>query len=117
LNRVKQEWYNIVIIISKDVGQMKSYEPFAMDIKPSSTIRHDYNTFSKLCHETQAPIIVTKNGEADLVVMSYEAFQKMLARHRLGMMLSDVDREISEGKQLRDFEETFATLKKRIEDA
>ena len=95
---------------------MKPYEPFAMDIKPSSTIRHDYNRFSKRCHETQAPIIITKNGEADLVVMSYEAFQKMLARQQLGKMLADVDREIIEGKQLRDFEETFATLKKRIED-
>ena len=102
--------------MSKDVGQVKPYEPFSMDIKPSSTIRHDYNTFSKLCHETQAPIIVTKNGEADLVVMSYDAFQKMLARQRIGRMLADVDREISEGKQLRDFEETFAALKKRIED-
>ncbi len=103
--------------MSKDVGQMKPYELFAMDIKPSSTLRHDYNTFSKLCHESQAPIIVTKNGEADLVVMSYEAFQKMLARQRVGRMLAEVDREISEGKQMRDFEETFAALKKRIEDA
>lgn len=51
-----------------------------------------------------------------MVVMSYEAFQKMLARQQLGRMLADVDREIIEGKQLRDFEETFATLKKRIED-
>ena len=88
-----------------------------MDIKPSSSIRHDYNKFSKLCHETQAPIIVTKNGEADLVVMSYDAFQKMMARQRLGQMLADVDQEIAEGKPLRDFEATFKALKKRIEDA
>lgn len=96
---------------------MKQNEPVIMDIKPSSSIRHDYNTFSKLCHDTQAPIIVTKNGEADLVVMSYEAFQKMVARQRLGQMLADVDREIAEGRPMRDFEATFAALKKRIEDA
>lgn len=96
---------------------MKQNESFIMDIKPSSSIRHDYNAFSKLCHETQAPIIVTKNGEADLVVMSYEAFRKMVARQRLGQMLADVDREIVEGRPLRDFEATFTALQKRIEDA
>jgi prevent-host-death family protein len=96
---------------------VKQNESFIMDIKPSSSIRHDYNAFSKLCHETQAPIIVTKNGEADLVVMSYEAFRKMVARQRLGQMLADVDREIVEGRPLRDFEATFTALQKRIEDA
>jgi hypothetical protein len=49
--------------------------------------------------------------------MSYEAFQKMVARQRLGQMLADVDREIAEVRELRDFEATFAALKKRIEDA
>jgi PHD/YefM family antitoxin component YafN of YafNO toxin-antitoxin module len=96
---------------------VKYNEPVITDIKPSSSIRHDYNTFSRLCHETQAPVIVTKNGEADLVVMSYEAFQKMVARQRLGQMLAEVDREIAEVRELRDFEATFATLKKRIENA
>jgi PHD/YefM family antitoxin component YafN of YafNO toxin-antitoxin module len=96
---------------------VKYSEPVITDIKPSSSIRHDYNTFSRLCHETQAPVIVTKNGEADLVVMSYEAFQKMVARQRLGQMLAEVDREIAEVRELRDFEATFATLKKRIENA
>jgi len=73
------------------------------NIKPSTSIRHDYNTFSKLCHETQAPVVLTKNGEADLVVMSHEAYQKMIARYRLGQMLSEVDREIAAGGLMRDF--------------
>jgi len=87
------------------------------NIKPSTAIRHDYNSFSKLCHETQAPVVVTKNGEADLVVMSFEAYQKMLARQRLGQMLAEVDREIAAGKPMRDFEETFAAIQKRIDNA
>lgn len=87
-----------------------------MNIKPSTAIRHNYNAFSKLCHETQEPIVVTKNGEADLVVMSHEAYQKMIARHRLGQMLSEVDREIAAGKPMRNFEDTFAAIAKRIDD-
>lgn len=51
------------------------------------------------------------------MVMSYEAFQKMVARQRLGQMLTEADREIAGGKELRDFEAIFAALKKRVEDA
>lgn len=88
-----------------------------VNIKPSTAIRHNYNSFSKLCHETQAPVVVTKNGEADLVVMSYEAYQKMMARQRLGQMLSEVDREIAAGTPMRDLEDIFAAIKKRIDNA
>jgi len=95
---------------------MSLQENIITNIKPSTAIRHDYSSFSKMCHETQAPVVVTKNGEADLVVMSHEAYQKMMARQRLGQMLSEVDREIAAGAPMRDFEETFAAIKKRIED-
>ena len=63
------------------------------------------------------PIVITKNGEADLVVMSVETYQKMMARQRLGQMLSNVDREIAVGKQMRDFEDVFGDIEKRIENA
>lgn len=95
---------------------MSRQENIITNIKPSTAIRHDYNSFSKLCHETQAPVVVTKNGEADLVVMSHEAYQKMIARQRLGQMLSEVDREIATGAPMRDFEETFEAIKKRIDN-
>ncbi|HBC92179.1 MAG TPA: prevent-host-death protein [Pelotomaculum sp.] len=87
------------------------------NIKPSTAIRHDYNAFSKLCHETQAPVVVTKNGEADLVVMSFEAYQNMTARQQLGQMLAEVDREIAAGKPMRDLEEAFAEIQKRLDNA
>lgn len=90
---------------------------FMPDVKPSTSIRHDYNSFSRHCHESQHPVMVTKNGEADLVVMSVEVYQKMIARQKLGQMLSKVDREIAAGTPMRDFEEAFDSIEKRIEDA
>ncbi|MEW6621799.1 MAG: type II toxin-antitoxin system prevent-host-death family antitoxin [Bacillota bacterium] len=96
---------------------MSRQDSIITNIKPSTAIRHDYNSFSKMCHETQAPVVVTKNGEADLVVMSHEAYQKMMARQRLGQMLSEVDREIASGAPMRDFEDTFAAIQKRIDNA
>jgi len=83
---------------------------FMPDVKPSTSIRHDYNAFSKHCHESQNPVMVTRNGEADLIVMSVEAYQKMIARQKLGQMLSRVDREIATGVPMRDFEEVFASI-------
>ena len=52
-----------------------------MQIKPSASIRQNYNEISALCKSTGEPIYLTKNGEGDLVVMDIEAFtrrEKML---------------------------------------
>lgn len=47
-----------------------------MNIRPSATIRQNYNEISILCKKTGEPIYLTKNGEGDLVVMDIEAFSK-----------------------------------------
>jgi len=52
-----------------------------MYIKPSATIRQNYNEIANLCRETQEPVYLTKNGEGDIVVMDIESFvrrEKML---------------------------------------
>ncbi|MGN0485698.1 MAG: type II toxin-antitoxin system Phd/YefM family antitoxin [Acutalibacteraceae bacterium] len=58
-----------------------------MNIRPSATIRQNYNEISTLCKKTGEPVYLTKNGEGDLVVMDIEAFsrrEKMLElRERL----------------------------------
>ncbi len=53
----------------------------AMQIKPSASIRQNYNEIAALCKSTGEPVFLTKNGEGDLVVMDIEAFtrrEKML---------------------------------------
>ena len=47
-----------------------------MNIKPSASIRNNYNEISALCKSTGEPVYLTKNGEGDLVVMDIEAFSR-----------------------------------------
>lgn len=52
-----------------------------MQIKPSASIRQNYNEIAALCKSTGEPVFLTKNGEGDLVVMAIETFtrrEKML---------------------------------------
>ena len=47
-----------------------------MNIKPSASIRQNYNEIAELCKSTGEPVYLTKNGEGDLVVMDFASFSK-----------------------------------------
>jgi PHD/YefM family antitoxin component YafN of YafNO toxin-antitoxin module len=83
-------------------------------IKPSTAIRQDYNGFSKLCHDIDEPIVLTRNGEADLVVMSYESYRRMNARYKLQSKLMVAEKQISEGAELLDHDEVMTRLRRKI---
>ncbi len=36
----------------------------------------DTNTISQICHDSEEPIFITKNGYGDMVIMSLETFVK-----------------------------------------
>lgn len=65
-----------------------------MTIKPSTVLRNEYPQISKLAQASGEPIFITNKGEADLVVMSvdaYEAREKML-EHRASVLEAEFDR-------------------------
>ena len=47
-----------------------------MLIKPSASIRQNYNEIANLCRATKEPVYLTKNGEGDIVVMDVESFTR-----------------------------------------
>jgi PHD/YefM family antitoxin component YafN of YafNO toxin-antitoxin module len=65
-----------------------------MHIRPSASIRQNYNEIAALCKSSGEPVYLTKNGRGDLVVMDIEAFtrrEKML-RLREGLLAVEEDR-------------------------
>ena len=69
--------------------------PKALTAKPSSIIRNDYNAFSSMCHEMGEPILITRKGESDLVVMSHRAYNNMVERMRMTIELMEADRDLN----------------------
>ena len=45
-------------------------------IRPCADLRNNYNEISKICHETNKPVYITKNGFTDLVVLSDKAYEQ-----------------------------------------
>lgn len=88
-----------------------------MNIKPSTTIRHDYNGFSKYCHEIDEPVILTRNGEADLVVMSHDTFRRMEARYKLQSKLLVAEKQVAEGAELLEHDQVMKMMRRKIDAA
>ena len=46
-------------------------------IRPVSDLRNSFADISRTVHETREPVILTKNGYGDMVVMSYEEYRNI----------------------------------------
>lgn len=64
--------------------------PTMPQIRPMRDLKNTAE-ISTLCHETNEPIYITKNGYGDMVVMSIETFEK-------SMFMSDIYQKLEEAK-------------------
>lgn len=53
-------------------------------IRPVSDLRNSFADISRTVHETKEPVILTKNGYGDMVVMAYEEYQSI--QYEMGVM-------------------------------
>ena len=69
-----------------------------MLIKPSASIRQNYNEIAELCRFSKEPVFLTKNGEGDLVVMDLDTYARREKMLRLREELLAVEEDRMAGR-------------------
>ena len=84
-------------------------------IRPSSDLRNNYNEISTICHETNSPVYITKNGAGDLAVMSIELFELLTGKYEI---YKEIEKGIEALKKEKKYsvEEVFEEIDKILEN-
>lgn len=75
-------------------------------IKPSISLKNNYDEISAICHQTKKPVYITKNGSGDLAILSIELYENLTERSELYEELN---------KEMPDFREVKIRSIKRPE--
>ena len=81
-------------------------------IRPITDLRNT-TEISEMCHENHEPVLITKNGYGDLVVMSIEAYEEILKTIQDDLAISDAERELTEGQELLNARDAFSALRRK----
>lgn len=88
-----------------------------MQIKPSASIRQNYNEIADLCKTTGEPVFLTKNGEGDLVVMDIDTFARREKMLKLREELLSVEEDRIAGRTGVTPDELDSYLESIIDEA
>ncbi len=69
---------------------------------------------SDMCHKTDEPVYITKNGYGDMVIMSIEVFENVSKRLNLYQSLLTSEQEIKESK-VHDARESLSQVKEKYD--
>ena len=67
---------------------------------------------SEMCHETDEPVFVTKNGYGDMVVMSMETYESSMKMQQIYRDLEVSEQQVVEGKT-KDARLSLAQLREK----
>ena len=81
-----------------------------MNIRPSASIRQNYNEIANLCRKTAEPVFLTKNGKGDLVVMDIDTFNRREKMLKLREELLAVEEDRLQGRDGCSLDELDAYL-------
>ena len=75
------------------------------DLKNTSEI-------SAMCHESDEPVFVTKNGYGDMVIMSMDSYEKNMFMQEVGRKIAEAEDDIENGRYTVGFD-VFDALEKK----
>ncbi len=83
-------------------------------IRPVSDLRNNFADISKTVHETAEPVFLTKNGYGDMVVMSYETYEKLQFESEIYFKLKEAETQARQTKQRFSHKDVFSSLRQRL---
>ncbi|MCD8006581.1 MAG: type II toxin-antitoxin system Phd/YefM family antitoxin [Oscillospiraceae bacterium] len=87
-----------------------------MITRSSAEIRQNYDEIADICKKTSAPVILTNNGEEELVVMDYNSYRRKKMQE-LQQELLEIEKERLNGNEGCTLDELEAYLDEVIERA
>ena len=81
-------------------------------IRPITDLRNT-TEISELCHAKKEPLFITKNGYGDLVVMSIETYEEMIATIQTDAAIGEAEKEFEREGLLLDAREALPELRRK----
>ena len=85
-------------------------------IRPVSDLRNNFADISRTVHETGSPVILTKNGYGDMVVMSYEEYQNIRYEMDITRELRAAELEAETTTERFAHEDVMAGIRAKLKD-
>lgn len=86
----------------------------AQTIRPVSDLRNHFADISKTVHQTKQPVFLTKNGYADMVVLSMEAYEALQLESEVYYKLQEAEREAAATETRFSPKEVLAHIKAQL---
>ncbi|MCL2130477.1 MAG: type II toxin-antitoxin system Phd/YefM family antitoxin [Treponema sp.] len=88
--------------------------PIVPKIRPVSDLRNKFSEIAKLVHESNEPVFFTKNGHGNMIVMSFEAYERNLFASEVYLKLKEAEYQAASTKKRISHEIAMAELRKMI---
>ena len=86
-------------------------------IRPVSDLRNNFADISRTVHETKEHVILTKNGYGDMVVLSYEEYQRIQQELGIVAQLREAEWEARSTPERFTHSEVVNSLRDRVRKA
>lgn len=83
-------------------------------IRPVSDLRNKFSDISRIVHETSEPVFLTKNGYGDMVVMSFQAYEKLQFESEIYFKLKEAELQAKQTNQRFSHKEVFDSIRQAM---
>ena len=88
--------------------------PAVPKIRPVSDLRNRFSDISRIVHESNEPVYLTKNGRGDMVVMSLETYEQNLFETEIYLKLKEAEFQAASIKKRYSHDEVMIELRRII---